>query len=167
MIQCQVLNYILDTKDSSIFLFNNISAEYFSDYPNEYYFIKKHLDEYGNIPDKATFIAKFPDFDVLEVHESQSYLVNALYSDYNTRFLAKTFNKIKDLLVAGKTSEAMNVYTKSSDELIKATHLETVDILADTSRYDDYVDRINDYAKYYVKTGFKELDDLIGGWLKK
>jgi len=166
MIQCQVLNYILDTKDSSIFLFNNISAEYFSDYPNEYYFIKKHLDEYGNIPDKATFIAKFPDFDVLEVHESQSYLVNALYSDYNTRFLAKTFNKIKDLLVAGKTSEAMNVYTKSSDELIKATHLETVDILADTSRYDDYVDRINDYAKYYVKTGFKELDDLIGGWDK-
>lgn len=166
MIQCQVINYVLNTGDTSLFLFNNIGSEYFSDYPNEFYFIKKHIDEYGKVPDKATFLNKFPDFDILEVNESPTYLINELYSDYNTRFLAKTFNKIKDLLISGKTDEALAVYSQSSDEMIHSTHLETVDILTDTSRYDDYIDRTQDFAKYYVKTGFKELDELIGGWDK-
>lgn len=166
MIQCQVINYVLNTGDTSLFLFNNIGSEYFSDYPNEFYFIKKHIDEYGKVPDKVTFLNKFPDFDILEVNESPTYLINELYSDYNTRFLAKTFNKIKDLLISGKTDEALAVYSQSSDEMIHSTHLETVDILTDTSRYDDYIDRTQDFAKYYVKTGFKELDELIGGWDK-
>ena len=34
MIQCQVINYILNTGDTSLVLFNNIGSEYFSDYPN-------------------------------------------------------------------------------------------------------------------------------------
>ena len=47
---------------------------------------------------------------------------------------------------------------------MKAKHLDSVDIIHDTSRYDSYVDRCNDFNKFYVKTGFPELDKLIGGW---
>ena len=39
-----------------------------------------------------------------------------------------------------------------------------LDILRDTSRYDAYVDRLNSFDKYYVRTGFAELDNIIGGW---
>ena len=39
-----------------------------------------------------------------------------------------------------------------------------VDLLQDTSRYNDYVERTQDFNKYYIKTGFKELDAVIGGW---
>lgn len=145
---------------------NNLTADYFSDYPNEYNFINYHLTNYGKVPDQVTFLSKFPNFNVLEVNEPISYLVDALYEDYNTRFLANTFNKIRNLLKDGKTDEAMTLYMKSSDDLVQAVHLDSVDILNDTTRYDNYVDRCSDFSKYYIKTGFKELDQLIGGWDK-
>lgn len=166
MIQLQVLNRIIEQQDSSLLLLNNLTQDYFSDYPNEYNFIKNHLTQYGKIPDQISFLDKFPDFTVVEVNEPTTYLINELYSDYNTRFLAKTFNQVRKLLNEGKTEEAMKVYTNASDDMVKAVHLESVDIIQDTSRYDDYVERCNDFNKYYVKTGFKELDQLIGGWDK-
>lgn len=166
MVQLQLLNVILDKKDSSIILFNNLSDEYFCDYPNEYNYIKSHLNEYGTIPDKVSFLDKFPDFEVLQVNEPTSYLLNELYNDYNTRFLAKTFNSVRHLLENGKTEEAMKVYLNASNDLSKAVPLDCVDITQDTSRYDSYVDKCQDFSHYYIKTGFNELDDLIGGWDK-
>lgn len=164
MIQCQILNKILDTRDYSLLLVNNLTSEYFSDYVNEYDFIKRHIDDYGNVPDKESFLSKFPDFDILNVQESDSYLIDELYQDRNKRFLAKTFNKVRKLLNEDKTDEAMKVYTSASQDMVQAIHLDSVDILKDTSRYDDYVEKCKDYEKYYIKTGFKELDELIGGW---
>ena len=58
----------------------------------------------------------------------------------------------------------MDLYTSAATDVVKAKHLESVDITQDSSRYDDYVERSQDYAKFYVKTGFPELDELIGGW---
>lgn len=164
MIQLQVLNSILLNKDSSSFLMNNFTSDYFSDYPNEFNFIQNHLNQYGVIPDETTFLSKFPDFELFQVNEPVAYLVGELYDDYNTRFLANTFNKVRELLLQGKTEEAMAIYTNASNDMVKAINLETFDLLQDTSRYDDYVEKCNDFAKFYVKTGFKELDDLIGGW---
>ena len=164
MIQLQFLNYILDTKDTSLILVNNLDASYFSDYEREFNFIKNHLNEYSTVPDKETFITKFPDFDIIEVHESSKYLIDELYKDKNHRFLADTFMKMRDLLNAGKIDEAMDLSIKSSEIAVQAKHLEAVNIVEDLSRYDAYVDRRNDYSKFYIKTGFKELDTLIGGW---
>lgn len=166
MIQLQVLNAIINNKDSSIILLNNFNNNFFSDYPNEFNFIQHHLKEYGIIPDQVTFLNKFPEFEIIEVNEPTSYLMDELYNDYNTRFLANTFNKVRELLTSGKTEEAMKVYTSATDDMAKAIHLDAVDILQDTTRYDDYVERCNDFSKYYVSTGFKELDELIGGWDK-
>ena len=42
--------------------------------------------------------------------------------------------------------------------------MNAVDILSDTSRYEQYVEKCEDYKKYYLTTGFKELDEIIGGW---
>ena len=164
MVQLQVLNSIIDSKDSSILLMNNLNEEFFSDYPNEFGFIKRHLMEYGKIPDKVSFLDKFPEFELLEVNEPTSYLLTELYKDRNTRFLAKTFNSIRKLIGEGKTEEAMKLYSNASAELATAVPLETVDLLNDTSRFDDYVEKCNDFSRYYVRTGFKELDELIGGW---
>lgn len=166
MVQLQILNKILKDKDSSILLLNNLTQDYFSDYPNEYLFISNHLRQYGVVPDQVTFLSKFPDFEIIEVSEPNSYLLPELYSDYNMRFLANTFNKVRNLLNEGKTEDAMKVYINASNDMVKAVHLESVDIIQDTTRYKDYVDKCQDFAKYYIKTGFKELDALIGGWDK-
>lgn len=164
MIQLQFLNKILDTKDAYLLVVNNLTEDYFSDYVGEFRYIKTHLDEYGIIPDKESFLSKFPNFDVVVVNEPASYLVDELYRDRNKRFLAKTFNKVRTLLMEGKTDEAMQVYTNASQDMSKSVHLDTVDLITDVSRYDDYVAKSLDFGKYYIKTGFKELDELIGGW---
>ena len=164
MVQLQVLNYLLATKDSSLLLMNNLTDDFFSDYKEEFTFIKNHLNTYGTIPDQVTFVSAFPYFDFVEVQETSDYLLDKLYEDRNTRQLAEIFNKIRKLLQDGKIDEAMQLYTSSQSDVAQATHIEAVDILRDTSRYNDYVERCSDFERFYVKTGFSELDEIIGGW---
>lgn len=164
MIQLQFLNFLLDSKNASLIIDNNFNEDFFSDYKDEYNYIINHFNTYGKIPDKETFLSKFTNFDLITVNESPKYLVDELYNDYNQRFLAKNFNEIRDLLLAGKTEDAMQFYINSSNSAIKAKHVECIDILKDTTRYADYIERGEDFNKYYVKTGFKELDEFIGGW---
>ena len=164
MIQLQFLNYLLKTKDSSILLVNNLNEDFFSDYKNEYNFIINHLREYGNIPDSITFLNNFPSFDIIEVAESPDFLIDKLYEDKNTRVLASIFNKIKKYLMEGDIDKAMELYTSSTDVVLKAKHIDAVDILTNTDRYEAYLQRCENFDKFYVKTGFKELDEIIGGW---
>lgn len=164
MIQLQVLNAILDRKDSTFISLNNITEEFFSDYKQEFEFINNHIQKYGACPDKETFLASFPNFDLIRVDEPNDYLVDELFDDRNKRALARVFNKIRSLINENKTDEAMKVYSSSADLILKAKHMNSIDILADTSRYDKYVDKINNFDDFYVSTGFKELDKVIGGW---
>lgn len=167
MIQLQYLNAILNSGDASLITVNNLTKDFFSDYQTEFIFIKSHLDQYGKIPDQATFLSKFPDFDTLQVNETQKYLLDALYEDRNKRELAKVFNKVREALNAGDTEKALKIYTGAVDNISQAIHLDSVNIFEDLSRYDAYVERSTDFSKYYVTTGFKELDDIIGGWDRK
>ena len=164
MVQLQFLNKLLSTKDTSLLLMNNLTDEFFSDYKYEFKWIKEHIDTYGNCPDFHSFIDKFPDFDVVDVSETTTYLIDELYQDYNKRKLAKVFNRVRELLNQDKTDEAMRVYTSAASDIVQSTHLDTVDIFKDTSRYNAYVEKCNDFNKFYIKTGFNELDELIGGW---
>lgn len=145
-------------------LTNNINEEFFSDYKDEFNFIKNHLNEYGNIPDTISFLDKFPNFDIIEVHESSDFLLDELYRDRNARKLAEVFNGIRKEINNGNIDRAMEIYTTSIDSVVKAKHVDSVDILRDTSRYDAYVERCRSFEKYYVSTGFPELDEIIGGW---
>lgn len=164
MIQLQVLNWILATGNSFFIISNNLTEDFFSDYPEEFKYILEHINKYGNVPDLVTFLDTFPDFDVLEVNENSDYLLDKLYEDKNKRFLAKSFNTIRDLLNSGKVDEAMSYYTSTSNIAVEATHVGCTDLLKDTSRYEAYLERCEDFNKFYIKTGFKELDEIIGGW---
>ena len=143
---------------------NNLNEDFFTDYREEYKWIVDHINTYGNCPDLPSFVNKFPEFDVIEVKETDRYLLDELYADYNKRQLAKVFNKVRDLLNQDKTDEAMTVYTSAATDIAKSTHLDSVDIFHDTSRFNKYLDKCNDFNKYYIKTGFAELDECIGGW---
>lgn len=164
MIQLQVLNRILRSGDLSMVTLNNLNEDYFSDYKNEFRFILEHYQKYGNVCDLATFVDKFKNFDVIEVNESDSYLLATLEDDYNTRRLAEIFNRIKTLLLSDKVDEAMSLYRTSQETLKSGSAITSVDLLKDVSRYDAYVDRTKQLDKYYVSTGFRELDAIIGGF---
>lgn len=164
MIQCLYLNALLDSKDITLITHNSIDGKFFSDYPEEFKFIREHIDKYGNVPDKAVFLSQFPQFDILEVNESREYLVKTLYEDLNRRQVTITFNKMRDLLNSNKVEEALRVYTSSIDKLVTSTPLKSVDILRDTSRYESYVEKMRDFTRYFVSTGFAQIDEVLGGW---
>lgn len=166
MIQLQALNKIIQTGDVGILLMNNIDESFFSDYKDEYKYITSFINQYGKAPDKYTFLNRFPDFDIIEVKETDDYIIDALFEDKNKRFLADTFNKMRTLLMNGDVDEAMNLYVSNVENAVKVKHIDSVDILKDTSRYEDYLAKGEEFTKYYVRTGFNELDELIGGWDK-
>ena len=167
MIQLQFLNYLLSTRDPTLITLNNLTDDFFSDYKGEFNYIKNHLLKYGNVPDKETFLSVFKDFDVVDVHESDKYLIDALYEDRNKRILIETFNNIRGDIIGGNTDKAIQVFTSSFDRLLKAKHIDAVDIYSDLSRYDTYIAKSTDFSKFYVRTGFDELDKVIGGWDRK
>lgn len=164
MVQLQLLNYLLQTGDASLLKVNNVDDTFFSDYTAEYNFIRDHMSAYGQVPDKLTFGSKFMDFDWIEVHENPNYLIDELYRDRNKRTLARVFNGVRDRINAGDIEGAMTLFTTSSQDVLSSTHIDCVDIIRDTSRYDAYLERTQDFSKFYVRTGFAELDQLIGGW---
>lgn len=164
MIQLQVLNKILDAKDPSLILLNNLNEDYFSDYRPEFKYILDHYTSFGVIPDKETFISNFPDFDFIQVDEPDSYLIEELYNDKNRRYLAEAFNKMRTVLMANDMQSAMKIFKETSEKMSSAVHLDAVDIFKDTSRFQDYVQRSQDFTKFYISTGFTELDEVIGGW---
>lgn len=164
MIQEQLLNKILQDKDSSLITLNNLTSDYFSDYRDEFYFIKNHLDEYGNIPDLETFCSKFPDFEIIQVNEGSGYLLTELMRDKNKRFLAENFNNIRNLIMNDKVEDAMQLLKEASEESSQAVSLQCVDLVTNTQRLETYLDKIDNLDKYFITTGFKELDEILGGW---
>ena len=157
-----MLNYILQTGDASLLMVNSIDDSFFSDYPDEYNFIRNHMSQYGQVPDRLTFANHFEDFDWIEVNENPNYLIDELYRDRNKRTLAKVFNGVRDRINSGDVEGAMALFTSSSQDLVASTHIDSVDIIRDQTRYDAYLERTQDFNKFYVKTGFRELDELIG-----
>ena len=165
--QLQILNYILKQKDISFIIKENITSEYFPNFRNEFGYIMTHYKTYGVVPDVTTFLNVFPDFEVIEVNESLSFLLGELYKEKNENYLVNTFNKVKDLLVSGKSEEAINIFSNAAQNITTNKRLEAVNILQDTSRYDLYLDKCNNFNKYYIPTGFKELDEALGGGIDR
>lgn len=164
MIQSQVLNKIIQTKDASIISLNNLTPDYFSDYKDEFYFIRNHLTSYGVIPDIETFVSAFPDFPVINVQEPTSYLLEELSKDANKRFLASNYSKVRELIMSDRIDDALQILKEASEKSTSFISMQCVDILKDTSRYDAYLDKVDNKDKYFITTGFSELDRITSGW---
>ena len=161
--QFQIINKILQTKDYSFITLNNLTVDYFFNYKAEFEFIKAHYDAYHTVPDRLTFLNSFPDFVIQDVNEPDNYLIEQLYNDYNQSYLASRFNNIKKLLEADDTQGATKYFLDSVENLHIGSALQCTDIMSDTSRYDRYLDMIANQSKYFISTGFPELDKIITG----
>jgi KaiC/GvpD/RAD55 family RecA-like ATPase len=161
--QFQIINKVLQNKDYSFITLNNLTAEHFYAYPAEYEFIKAHYANYHVVPDRLTFVQHFPEFTIQDVNEPDNYLIEQLFNDYNQSYLATRLNNLKKFLEADDTQGAMRYFTESLDKLHIGSALQCTDIMADTSRYERYLDAGTNQAKYFISTGFPELDKIITG----
>ena len=163
MIQLQILNKILSTGDDSILEINTLTKDYFVGYEAEYEFIQEHKQKYGNVPDKATFVAKFPEFSLVECSESDKYLVDTIREEYLYYQSVPVVQKVAELLKTD-ANQAAEYMINAVKNLSPNYQLGGTDIVAQSNdRYEQFVERKENQDKWFFTTGFEELDDLVHG----
>lgn len=163
MVALQIISKMLATQSVSIVDDNLIPVEAFVGYEDEIDFILGHFDKYGNTPDKATFLSKFPDIELVEVSESDVYLVDAIREEYLYYKSVPVVQKVAELLKTDANAAAEYMIDAVRD-LQPTYQLGGTDIIADAQeRYDQYVQRRKNPNEWYFTSGFEELDDLIHG----
>ena len=165
MIELQILSKILATADYSFIENNLITDEYFENtgYEDEFNFIKEHYAQYGNVPDKATFLSKFPDIELVQVEESDKYLVDTLREEYLFRRSVPIVQKIGELLRVD-SNKAIEYMLQVTKDLQPNYQLGGVDLISEGfKRLNSFKERLENQNDWYFTTGFPELDDLTHG----
>lgn len=163
MIQLQVISKILSTGNNDIVEDNLLDESYFVGYEKEFNFIQNHIKEYGNVPDKATFLSNFPDVELVEVTETDKYLITTLREENMYYRAVPIIQKSADLL-KGDANDAVEYLMQSIKSLQPNYNLGGTNIIADAKeRYDQYIERKEHQEEWYFTSGFEELDDLIHG----
>lgn len=163
MIQLQILSYILQTKSMDIIENNFITEDYFNEYADEFKFIQSHVREYGNVPDKATFLSHFTDIELVEVAETEKYLIDTLREEYLYAQSVPMLQRMAELLKTDSNAAAEYMATHI-EELQPNYGLGGTDIITQgMERFNQFKERKNNPDKWFFESGFKELDDIIHG----
>lgn len=166
MITLQILNKVLQTGDIQLITKNALTEEYFVGYEPEFNFIIDHFNKYGKVPDKATFLDKFNDFNLIEVAETDKYLLDTLYEEHLYYKSVEVVQKVAELLKTN-ANDAVEYLHSQLPNLKIATTSEGTDIIKQADeRYQTYLEKMNAKNPWYITTGFEELDDILNGWAK-
>lgn len=165
MIELQVINKVLATKKFAFIKINNINADYFNDYKDEFKFIDTYYDKYNTVPDTATFLTQFPSFELLQVNEPDDALLDALEEEYLYRQSVPIVQEAARLLTEEDARKGIEYIQSNIDKLARKLPMTAIDLVKEADeRYRKYIDRIANPNSFYITTGFKELDDILGGW---
>ena len=166
MVTLQIINKILATESLDIVEKNSLTDEYFVGYEEEFNFIVDHCREYGNVPDKATFVDKFNKFNFVDVAESDDYLLNTLYEEKLYYDSVRVVQEVAERLKTDSNDAVEYLQSQIENLQIKTTKKCTDIISQADERYQTYLDKMNGGNSWYVTTGFQELDSIINGWSK-
>lgn len=159
----QIISKIISTGDYSIVEANLLNEEFFVEYEDEFNYIHDHYKKYGNVPDKFTFLSKFPELELVEVTESDKYLLETVKEE---RLYYKSIPVVKQIAKLLKTdaNAAVEYMIQSMNDLQPDYRLGGTDIIKQANeRYQSYVERRNNDKDWTFSTGFKELDNIIHG----
>lgn len=161
MVDIQLISKVLQTSSIDILLNNEITAEYFPEYRDEVDFIFDHYEKYGNVPDKATFLNKFPDVELVDVSESDKYLIDTIREEYLYYRSVPVITKAAELLKSNSNTAAE--YLINAMRYLQPEYdIGGVDIIRQArERYNQYQERKNHQEDWFFTCGFEELDELM------
>ena len=163
MVALQIISKILATKSMEIVELNLLDSSYFVGYEDEFNFLVDHNKEYGSVPDKATFLSKFPDIELVDVTESDKYLVDSIREEYLYYKSVPVLQKAAELLKSDSNAAA-EYMIQSLKDLQPNYRLGGTDIIANADdRYNQFLERKEHQNEWFFTCGFEELDDLIHG----
>ena len=164
MVELQILSRVLKDKNLSLLTLNNITDDYFITYQSEYEFIRDHVHKYGNVPDKETFLAKFPDFTIVEVAETDKYLIDTFNEEHLYAKAVPVVNKIAELMQTDANAAIEYLGSQLENLRVRSAVMGTDIISQARKRYEEYEEMRANPEKFQIATGFHQLDNIIGGW---
>lgn len=163
MVALQILSKCLATGNIDLIEDNQLSVDYFSGYEDEWQFIVNHYKQYGNTPDNETFLSKFPNDELVQVTESDKYLVDAIREEHLFQLSVPVVQKIAKLLNTDANA-AVEYMLSATKQLQPNYNLGGIDIVSQAQqRYNEFTERKQHQEEYFFTTGFPELDDAIHG----
>lgn len=163
MVELQILSQVLQTKDISIIENNQLTVDYFPNYAEEYDYIVSHYKEYGNVPDKATFLSNFQDMELVEVTETEQYLIDTIREEQLFSRCVPIVQTVAKLMKTD-SNQAVEYLMQSMKDIQPNYKMGGIDIIQQaTERLNAFIDRRDNQDNWFFTTGFKELDDIIHG----
>lgn len=160
-----IINKILQNKDINIIKTNGLESKHFQNLAPAYDYIMEHYKQYGNVPDPIVFLSHFPDFDLMQVNESDDFLVTKIFEEYGfTKFsemIPQLNQKLKEDSRLAYDFLKKEMETNLKPRVVSKGH----DIVEDAiERYEAYLDKQKLEANATISTGFPELDEIFNGW---
>ena len=167
MVVLQSINKILKTGNFDIVLNNNLSKEMFLQYEEEFEYIDNFYKQYGKVPDKETFLNQFPDFNLIEVAESDKYLIDKINEEY---LYFKTVPVVQNVAekLKSNSDEAVEYLLQEIPKLTALQRTEGIDIIQKAEqRFNEYQEKLTGKDEQYITTGFEELDTIFKGFNRR
>ena len=163
MVALQIISKALNNKDLSIISENLLTVDYFTGYENEYNFIMSHFDKYGVVPDRASFLDKFPDIELVEVTEPDKYLVDTIREEHLYYTSVPVLQKMAELLKTDANAAAQYLMSEMNN-LQPSYDIEATDIISQADkRLEQYETKKTNKDDWFFTTGFEELDAITNG----
>ena len=167
MVVLQAINHILKTGNFDLVLNNNLSKEMFLQYEEEFEYIDNFYKQYGKVPDKETFLSQFPDFNLIEVTESDKYLIDKINEEYLYYKTVPVVQNVAEKLKSN-SDEAVEYLLQEIPKLTSLQKTEGIDIIQNADkRFNEYQEKLNGKDTQYITTGFEELDTIFKGFSRR
>ena len=162
MVKLQILSKCLNTGSFDIVTQNNLMEDYFLEYEEEFNFIRRHVSLYGKVPDKETMLQNFPDFPIIEVKETDDFLISTLREEYLYSQMVSVVQETADKM-RNDSREALNYLSAQVVALNSQNIVGGSNIVKKAKERLELHQQKKEFGTNYIKTGFPELDEVIYG----
>lgn len=166
MVALQIINKVIQTSKYDLIIDNNLTTDMFTGYENEFNYIQDFYQKYNKVPDKETFISQFPDFDLVQVTESDKYLIDKINEEYLYKKSVPVLQEMAKLLETD-SNKAVEYLMEKIPELTSTQKTEGTDIIQHADeRLQEYKNKLQGDNTTYITTGFEELDTIFKGFAR-
>ena len=165
LISVQVISKVIASKSYSLIEDNLLDETYFRGYEEEFNFIKNHHAEFGKVPDEISFLDKFPDFQLVEVEDSDRYLIDTIREQHLYLNFVPAFQKTAEILKTDANAAAEYMMNALKEDLQPSYSFSDTEIVATVGeRVENSEYMRQSPAEWFIPTGFPEIDEDINGW---
>lgn len=168
MFELLIINKMLKEQSIGFISKYGIDKDWFKVYTAEIGFILDYYSKYGHVPSNITFISQFPQFEVVDVTDSDDFLFYKLKEGLVYADLVPLLQSV----AKGVKDDSINAIHQLKEEVVNLQKKYQVKVGTGTDicqtaegRFKDYDIRTQQEGLLGITTGIVELDNWLHGWL--